>query len=176
MRIHAVQNHYEHQQKPEEIGSKKAQQNTPVTGIEPVADKAATPSRQDEYISSEKASEKPSGLYRVIQDEKGNRKILYDDPKKIQEAKEEHANTAMERKAQDKASGEQAEKCTANTDQVDREIEALKEKQKQLMQQIKAASGDNEKIRELEKKLANIEKELTQKDNDAYRRQNASFS
>lgn len=47
-----------------------------------------------------------------------------------------------------------AEKCTTNTDKVDREIEKLKEKQQQLKQQIKSASGDEKKVKELEKKLA----------------------
>ncbi len=36
---------------------------------------------QDEYISSEKSGQKPSGLYRAGQDAKGNRKIFFEDPK-----------------------------------------------------------------------------------------------
>ena len=39
------------------------------------------PEPQDEYISSEKSGKKPTGLYRVGQDENGNRKIFFDDPK-----------------------------------------------------------------------------------------------
>lgn len=70
----------------------------------------------------------------------------------------------------------QAEKCTTNTDNVDREIEKLKEEKKQLEQQIKAAAGDKEKAKVLEKKLAQIEGQLSQKDNDTYRRQNAVIS
>ena len=69
-----------------------------------------------------------------------------------------------------------AEKCTTNTDNVDREIEKLKEEKKQLEQQIKAAAGDKEKVKVLEKKLAQIEGQLSQKDNDTYRRQNAVIS
>lgn len=38
------------------------------------SDKASAP--QDEYISSEKSGEKPSGLYRLERDENGNRKIV----------------------------------------------------------------------------------------------------
>ncbi len=117
---------------------------------------------KDEYINSEKAGNKPSGLYRMGRDEKGNPKVLYDDPKR--EAK---------KTPQQKDSAKQDKKCTVNTDKVDREIEKLKEKKKQIQQQIKAANGDQEKIRELEKKLTQIEGELNQKDNDAYRRQNA---
>ena len=78
-------------------------------------------------------------------------------------------------KAEEKPA-KKAEKCTTNTDNVDREIERLKEDKKQLEQQIKVAAGDEEKMKELEKKLAQIEGELSQKDNDTYRRQNAVIS
>lgn len=47
----------------------------------------------------------------------------------------------------------------------------MKEQKQQLEQQIKAASDDEEKRRELEKKLSKTESELSQKDNDTYRRQ-----
>lgn len=107
---------------------------------------------QDEYIRSEKADEEGSGLYQLVQDENGNRKIVFDDPKKS------------------------GEKCTCDTDKVDKEIKKLKEKKKQLEQQIQMASQDEEKVRELEKELARVESELVQKDNDTYRRQNSSFS
>ena len=40
------------------------------------------PIPKDEYISSEKSSSKPSGLYRLGQDENGNPKVMYDDPKR----------------------------------------------------------------------------------------------
>ena len=154
---------------------------------------------QDEYISSEKSGQKPTGLYWVGQDENGNRKIFFDDPKAG------HANGMEDRsKEGEDSQGKPAEKCVANTDKVDREIEKLKEKKQQLKQQIQSASGeetpigypfmpsgDNKetpigypfmpsgnkeesKIRELEKKLAQVENELRQKDNDTYRRQNAS--
>lgn len=107
---------------------------------------------QDEYIRSEKSEKKPSGLYRLGQDEHGNRKIFYEQP------------------------GKPEKKCTANTDKVEREIRKLKEKKQQLEQQIKSASGDEKEVQELEKKLAEVENELRQKDNDVYRRQNTSFS
>ncbi|MDO5576376.1 MAG: hypothetical protein Q4F84_04800 [Fibrobacter sp.] len=117
---------------------------------------------QDEYISSEKSGSKPTGLYRLGQDENGNPKVLYDDLKKAEKAAEE-----PEKKA---------EKCTINTDAVDREIEKLKEDKKKLEQQIKSASGDAEKVKELKNKLSQIEGEISQKDNDAYRKQNAIVS
>ena len=46
------------------------------------------PIPKDEYISSEKSSSKPSGLYRLGQDENGNPKVMYDDPKRAAKAKD----------------------------------------------------------------------------------------
>lgn len=125
------------------------------------------PIPKDEYISSEKSGSKPSGLYRLGQDENGNPKVMYDDHKRAAKAKDVQPKEEPAKKA---------EKCTTNTDNVDREIEKLKEEKKQLEQQIKAAAGDKEKVKVLEKKLAQIEGKLSQKDNDAYRRQNAVIS
>lgn len=125
------------------------------------------PVPKDEYISSEKFGSKPSGLYRLGQDENGNPKVLYGDPKRAVKAKDVQPKEEAAKKA---------EKCTTNTDSVDREIKNLKEEKEQLEQQIKAAGGDKEKVKVLEKKLAQIEGELSQKDNDTYRRQNAVIS
>ncbi len=125
------------------------------------------PVPKDEYISSEKSGSKPSGLYRLGQDENGNPKVMYDDPKRVAKAKDVQPKEEP---------AKQAEKCTTNTDNVDREIEKLKEEKKQLEQQIKAAAGDKEKAKVLEKKLAQIEGELSHKDNDTYRRKNAVIS
>lgn len=125
------------------------------------------PVPKDEYISSEKSGSKPSGLYRLGQDENGNPKVMYDDPKRVAKAKDVQPKEEPVKKA---------EKCTTNTDNVDREIEKLKEDKKQLEQQIKAAAGDKEKVKVLEKKLVQIEGQLSQKDNDTYRRQNAVIS
>jgi ABC-type phosphate transport system auxiliary subunit len=120
---------------------------------------------QDEYISSEKAGNRPSGLYGLTQDENGNRKIVYDDPHKKECAVSEGVKSAD--------GDDKSEKCTTNTDSVDKEIEKLKEEKKQIEQQIRSANGDEEKKRELERKLEQIENELSQKDTDSYRRQNA---
>jgi len=125
------------------------------------------PVPKDEYISNEKSGSKPSGLYRLGQDENGNPKVMYDDPKRAAKAKDVQPKEEPAKKA---------EKCTTNTDNVDREIEKLKEDKKQLEQQIKAAAGDKEKVKVLEKKLVQIEGQLSQKDNDTYRRQNAVIS
>ncbi len=131
---------------------------------------AQIPVPKDEYISSEKSAVKPSGLYRVGQDEAGNKKIFFDKPEKSSE-EDENKQPGMK----PANSGKPSEKCTADTDKVEREIRKLKEKRQQLMQQIKAAK-DDETARKLEKELAQVENELSQKDNDAYRRQNTVFS
>lgn len=67
-----------------------------------------------------------------------------------------------------------AEKCTVNTDKVDREIETLRKKVQQLEQQVRSASGDEKKVKELA--LAQAKSELSQKANDTYRRQHSSVS
>ena len=51
----------------------------------------------------------------------------------------------------------------------------MKEEKRQLEQQIQAETDEN-KVKELEKKLAQVEAELSQKNNDTYRRQNAVVS
>ena len=112
---------------------------------------------KDEYISSEKSGNQPTGLYRVGQDENGNRKIFFDDPKaghaKEQDDRSEKNEDGKAPKVGGDSQGKPAEKCVTNTDKVDREIKKLKEK-----------------------KLTQVENELSQKDNDTYRRQNASVS
>ncbi len=129
------------------------------------------PFPKDEYISSEQSGSRTNGLYHMGKDENGNPKVLYDDPKKAGGA---------DRKGQPKAGAdspkEDAEKCITNTDKADREITKLKEQKGQLERQMKAVSGDEEKVKELEQKLSQIESELSQKDNDTYGRQNAVIS
>ncbi len=138
--------------------------------------KEGIPVPRDEYISSGKSGSRPSGLYRMGQDENGNPKVLYEDPKKSGGAdRKEQPKVTGQPKAGTDSPEDAAEECTTNTDQVDREIKKLKEQKQQLEQQIKAASGDEEKVKELEKKLFRIEGELSQKDNDTYRRQNAEY-
>lgn len=115
--------------------------------------------QKDEYISSEKSSDKPSGLYHMGQDENGNPKVIYDDPKKTEKKESTPAK--------------KSEECTTNIDKVDRKIEKLKEEKQQLEQQIRDTPDDTKKVNELKKKLVSIEAELSKKDNDTYRRQNS---
>ena len=135
---------------------------------------------QDVYISSEKSGKEPAGLYRIGQDENGSRKIFFEDPDKADRAdeKEELKADGKKPKVNGDSQGKPVEVCICNTDKVDREIEKLKEKKRELEQQIRSASGNKveKKIQELEKKLAQVEQELSQKDNDTYRKQHAEFS
>ena len=142
------------------------------------------PVPKDEYISSEQSGSRPSGLYHMGKDENGNPKVLYDDPKKVGGAdrngesgvrvnSSEKDKKAEQPKVKSGRREDDAEEVTGNTDAVDREIEKLKKKKQQLEQQIRKASGDEEKTKELEEKLAQVESELAQKDNDTYRRQHA---
>lgn len=105
---------------------------------------------KDEYIPEDKNSQNPAGIYKRIQDESGRPKIQYADPHR-------------EKKS-----------CTGNTDQVDREIEKLRQQKTQLEQRLNSAK-DEKKAAELERKLAQVENELRQKDNDIYRRQHTVF-
>lgn len=136
---------------------------------EKVSDKIPVP--HDEYISSEKSGVKSSGLYRLGQDEDGRKKVFFDDPKKSG-----NADGNEQSKVKPDNPEKPAEKCTGSTDKVDREIKKLKEKKRELEQQIKLASGNEKKVKELESKLAQVERELSQKDNDTYRRQHSTFS
>lgn len=67
------------------------------------------------------------------------------------------------------------EECICDTGKVDREIEALRKRQADMKQQVRASS-DPEKAAEMERELAQVERELAMKDNDGYRRQHAQFT
>ena len=106
----------------------------------------------DEYVPEEKPE--PSGRYRLGKDEDGKPKIDFDGPEKS-------------------GSDKDGQSCTCNTDKVDREIEKLKKQKQELEQQI-TRETDESKIEDLKAKLAQVEKELRQKDNDTYKRQHAT--
>lgn len=141
-------------------------------------DNGRIPEPRDEYISSEASDRKPTGLYRLGQDENGNPKVLYDDPNKTVRETAEKESAAKKPVDADKDEDPRAagEKCVSSTDKVDQEIRKLKEQKKQLQQQIKSAAGDEEKVRQLQTELAQVENELSQKDNDTYRKQNTVFT
>lgn len=80
-------------------------------------------------------------------------------------------DTASERRPE-KAEKNPEAKTTINTDEVDREIKQLKERKRQIEQQIQSEQ-DEQRKHALEQELKTIESMLSFKDNDAYRRQNA---
>ncbi len=127
----------------------------------------------DKYIPEEK--QEPSGRYWLGKDEDGKPKIYFDAPERTADNPERSKDTDNPEKKVSGDKDDKAESCTCNTDSVDREIEKLKKKQAELEHQI-SSETDASKIKELEKKLAQVESELDQKDNDTYRRQHSTFS
>jgi len=109
----------------------------------------------DRYVPEEEHA--PSGLYWVGKGEDGAPKICFDDPE-----------------AEPTSKGK-AERCTTDTGKVDRELERLRRRAEDLARQLDA-EPDPAKAQALAQKLAQAEAELAQKDNDAYRRQNAVIS
>ena len=121
----------------------------------------------DEYVPEEK--QEPSGRYWLGPDGDGRPKVYFDDPERADDKPSDAPAPAG------KAAGDKAERCTGSTDQVDREIERLRRRKETLERQIRSQT-DGVKIKELERKLAQVECELAQKDNDTYRRQHTVFS
>ena len=113
---------------------------------------------KDEYISSEKSGKKPSGLYYMGQDENGNPKIIFDTVKKAEETESEQSKGTRLEGASD---NDRVKVTIGNMDKVKNEIKKLKEEKKQLEQQLKMAAGNEQKTKELEAKLAQVEAELS---------------
>ena len=70
---------------------------------------------------------------------------------------------------------EKEEKTEADTDEVDREITKLKDDRREITQRMHAVIGKEQKA-ELEELLKQLDGEIAEKDNDAYRRSHAHFS
>ena len=81
----------------------------------------------------------------------------------------------LDKDSKSSSSKTSSEKTTTNTDKVDEEIKNLKDRKEKLEQQIKKEYSP-ERRREYEKQLKEIEKELSVKDTDYYRKQNAVVS
>ena len=143
----------------------------------------------DEYVPEE--PREPSGRYWVGKDEEGQPKIYFDDPQAAETPKqpasaadaknpdadapeaEEAAPADAGRKSPEKK--EKEEVCRGDTGKVDREIEKLKKKKEELERRL-SSETDAAKIQNLKRQLAQAEQELSQKDNETYRRQHTQFS
>lgn len=138
-------------------------------GTAPAAEEKSAPAAKapvfDEYVPEDPTVKQSAGIYQIIHEDDGTPKVRFDAP-------EEEAPTAPDKEAPKS----KAETTTCDTDEVDRELEKLREKQRNLERQLRQVSGDPGKAEELERKLSQTERELRQKDNDAYRRQHAKFS
>ncbi len=111
------------------------------------------PENRDEYVPSEE--KQPIGLYSVSHDDDGNPRVSSDDEK---------SNSDY--------SGNDT--ITANTDKVDRELKALREKEQALRQKLRSA--DESTADDIRREFEKVTAELAQKDNDEYRRSNAVFT
>lgn len=137
---------------------------------------------RDEYVPEEK--QEPFGRYWPGKDEEGRPKIYFDDPERLAdapqkpeerpEAPEEGEEPAQGAKGPQKKEDKE-KRCVCNTDKVDREIEKLKKKQEELEQRINTEQ-DETRRQDLERQLAQVERELREKDNDSYRRQHSTFT
>lgn len=114
----------------------------------------------DEYVPEEQRE--PSGLYWMGRDEDGQPRIYFDDPERAADNPE-------------RTDGEKDEVWVGNTDRVDREIEKLKRERQELEQRL-GTETDEARIKSLERQLAQVERELKQKDNDTYRRQHTQIT
>lgn len=69
---------------------------------------------------------------------------------------------------------DRSETTTCDTGKVDRELENLRKRQEELSEQLRSATP--EQAEAIRRQLDQVDRELAQKDNDAYRRQHAVFS
>ena len=82
-------------------------------------------------------------------------------------AAQERGQEAAPREQSDEKQGDVV---TISTDKVDGELSALRNKKAQLAQSLRGTGGTDA---DMQKELAKVENEPREKDNDAYRRQNA---
>lgn len=159
-----------------EAPSKAATEQTSVSGI-----KDGHP-RFDEYVKNDKVVS-GAGIYSVERDENGNPVVVFENPEKPSQESPDPAKPPAEGEkpeiVKSKSSAEDEkpviEKCTVNTDRVDAEIKKLKEQLQTIQKQLSQAENAEEQ-EALKKQLTTIEAELRAKDNDAYRKQNATYT
>ena len=131
--------------------------------------KTSSPASEQKGDTYEPQSENRSaGVYKISRDEKG--RPVVETGQKPQERQKQVSGEPDEQ-------GEQPiiMKTTGNTDQVDREIENLKQAKTQMEQKIAAAKDEREK-QVLKTRLEQVKAELRMKDNDTYRRQHMQIT
>lgn len=134
---------------------------------------------KDEYVPEGEKKRESYGRYWLGKDEDGGPKIYFDDPEAAEAPEREDPEKDEEPEAPGKTappgkSGKE-EKCRGSTDEVDREIKRLKEKKERLEARL-GRETDETRREALERQLAQVEDELRQKDNDAYRRRHSTFT
>lgn len=134
-------------------GTQETQETQKATEAPPAEEAAqARPPRFDEYVKNDKEASS-AGIYNVEKDENGNPLITFDSP--------------------DKPSQESPD--TAKPSMADAEMKKLTEQRQAIQQQLKQVENSEERA-VLQKQLTNVETELRAKDNDAYRKQNATYT
>lgn len=107
----------------------------------------------DQYISEENEEKESYGRYEPVSDKKGGFKIEFSVP---ETDKQKDASEAQVIEGEE-GSGEQKLEKTGHTD-----VLKLKMKQKELKQQIKS-EADPQKVKDLKRKLAQVEQKLKSK-------------
>lgn len=169
--------------------AEKSRETRPVSPASPQGGGPLKPAR-DEYVPEGEKKREPYGRYWLGKDQDGSLKVCFDDPEakdaaspaspeaaappKAEEPEKDEEPGAPGKPAPPGRSGEE-EKCTADTDEVDRELKRLREKREELARRLSSETG-GERARALERKLAQVEGDLAQKDNDAYRRRHTKFT
>ena len=82
---------------------------------------------------------------------------------------------ANEPKAEGGEPTQKSKSATYNTDKVDAEIKRLREQKQQFEKQLRSARDPRQAVM-LQKQISRLDRELQQKDNDAYRREHADKS
>lgn len=87
----------------------------------------------------------------------------------LQKAEETESEPPKGAKLKGVTDNDKVQVTIGDMDKVKNEIKKLKEKKKQLEQQLKMAAGNEQKSKELEAKLAQVEAELSVKDTAEYK-------
>ena len=156
-------------EKAPEASSAQKPEETRVRQLKPV---------MDTYIPEE--PQEPSGRYWIGKDGDGQLKIEFDDPERaagapkrperILEAEESDPAGRGAKGPEGKKDKDEVWMCS--TDKVDREIETLKKRREALAQRLHTETGEA-RSKDLERQLAQVERELRQKDSDTYRKQHS---